>query len=76
MKFQSMLDISSFYLALKRKLITLYFRSSVNHFIFLKFASPIVKEVSEGIYFIIENSRRTSDGSYFSYDKEDMVSLN
>ena len=35
--------------SIKRKLIALYFRSSVYHFIFLKFASPIVKEVSEGI---------------------------
>jgi len=41
-----------------------------------RFASPFVKEVFEGIYFIIYNSHKKSDGNSFSYDKMGMVNLN
>jgi len=41
-----------------------------------RFASSFVKEVFEGIYFIICNYHKTSDGYSFSYDKMGMVNLN
>jgi len=41
-----------------------------------RFASPIDKEVFEGIYFIICNSHKTSDVVSFSYDKMSIVNLN
>ena len=34
-----------------------------------RFASPFVREVFVGIYFIICNSQKASDGNSFSYEK-------
>ena len=39
------------------------------------FASPFIKEVFEGIYFIICYSCKISDGISFGYDKMGMVNL-